>query len=315
MVNLKKCAVIGCGFVGASSAFSLVESGLFNELVLLDVNRDKAEGEALDLSHGLAFTRPMEIYAGDYKDLADAGIIIITAGVGQKPGETRLDLVKKNVGIFKQMIPSIIEYNKEAILLVVSNPVDILTWVTLKLSGYPKERVFGSGTVLDSSRLKYMLGKHLQVDPRSVHAFIVGEHGDSELPLWSSANVSGVPLNQFCELRGFEEHDENRTVLAENVKNSAYEIINRKGATYYGIALSVRRICECIVGDEHSILPVTSLLEGEYGYSDISMGVPTVVGQHGVEKVLEMEINDVEREQLTQSANGLKKILDSIDLS
>lgn len=314
MVNRKKCAVIGCGFVGASSAFSLVESGLFNELVLLDVNKDKAEGEALDLSHGLAFTRPMEIYAGDYKDLADAGIIIITAGVGQKPGETRMDLVQKNVSIFKQMIPSIVEYNKEAILLVVSNPVDILTWVTIKLSGFPKERVFGSGTVLDSSRLKYMLGKHLQVDPRSVHAFIVGEHGDSELPLWSSANVSGLPLNQFCELRGFEKHDENRNKLAEDVKNSAYEIINRKGATYYGIALSVRRICECIVGDEHSILPVTSILEGQYGFHDICMGVPTVVGQRGIEKVLEMELSQVENEELKASAKALKGVLESLEI-
>lgn len=312
MVNMNKCAMIGCGFVGSSSAFSLVESGLFNEMVLIDVNREKAEGEAMDLSHGLAFAKPMEIYAGDYEDLKDAGIIIITAGAGQKPGETRMDLVNKNVAIFKDMIPKIAKHNKEAILLVVSNPVDILTWVTLKLSGYPSNRVIGSGTVLDSARLKYLLSRHLSVDPRSVHAFIIGEHGDSELPVWSSANISGVKLNKFCELRGYTNHEKNRDKLSDEVKNSAYDIISKKGATYYGIALSVRRICECIVRDEHSILPVSSLIKGHFGLSDICMGVPTLVGANGIEEVLDIELNDVEQEELLKSATALRKVLDEI---
>ena len=314
MVDMNKCAVIGCGFVGASSAFSLVESGLFNEMVLIDVNKEKAEGEAMDLSHGLAFAKPMEIYAGDYKDLGNAGVIIITAGAGQKPGETRMDLVNKNVAIFKTMIPRIVEYNKEAILLVVSNPVDILTWVTLKLSGYPANRVIGSGTVLDSARLKYLLSRHLNVDPRSVHAYIIGEHGDSELAVWSSANISGVPLNKFCELRGYNEHEKNRKILSDEVKNSAYEIIERKGATYYGIALSVRRICECIVRDEHSILPVSSLIQGHFGLENICMGAPSLVGMNGVEEVLDIELDENEQKELLISANALREVLESLTI-
>ena len=208
MVNIQKAAMIGCGAVGATSAFSLVQSGLFSELVLIDANQEKAEGEAMDLNHGLPFARPMKVYAGTYDDLADCFLIIITAGAAQKPDETRIDLVNKNVAIFKSIIPEIVKRNTEGILLVVSNPVDILTYVTLKLSGFPANRVIGSGTVLDTARLKYLLGEHLHVDSRSIHAFIIGEHGDSELAVWSSANVSGVDLNHFCELRGHYNHME-----------------------------------------------------------------------------------------------------------
>lgn len=312
MKNMRKCAVIGCGFVGASSAFTLMESGLFNEMVLIDVNREKAEGEAMDISHGLPFARPMEIYAGGYEDLKDAGIIIITAGAGQKPGETRLDLVNKNVAIYRSIIPEIVKNNQEAILLVVSNPVDILTWEALKISGFPKERVIGSGTVLDSARLKYLIGKHLDVDPRSVHAYIIGEHGDSELAIWSSANVSGVPLNEFCELKGYVKHEQNRKNLYEEVKNSAYKIIERKGATYYGIALSVRRICQSIVQDEHSILPISSLIDGHFGLHEVCMGVPTILGHNGVEQVLDIEIDEKEQELLLKSAEELKQVIERI---
>ena len=239
-INNRKVAIVGCGFVGAASAFALMQSGLFSEMVLIDADRLKAEGEALDISHGLPFAKPMTIYAGDYKDLSDAAIIIVTAGAGQKPGETRLDLVKKNVGIFRSIIPQIAENNKEAILLIVANPVDVLTYAAAKLSGYPENRVFGSGTVLDSARLKFILGEHLDVDSRSVHAFIIGEHGDSEIAAWSSANVSGIPINNFCEMRGHYNHQAAMKKIAEDVKNSAYEIIEKKHATYYGIAMSVR---------------------------------------------------------------------------
>ena len=250
-VNSRKVAIVGCGFVGSASAFALMESGLFSEMVLIDVSAEKAEGEALDISHGLPFAKPMNIYAGDYSDISDAAIIVVTAGAGQKPGETRLDLVKKNVGIFKTIIPEIAKNNTDGILLIVANPVDILTYAATKLSGFPENRVFGSGTVLDSARLKYLLGQHLGVDSRSVHAFIIGEHGDSEIAAWSSANVSGIPINKFCEMRGHFKHQESMNKIAENVKNSAYEIINRKGATYYGIAMSVKRICEAIVGKKN----------------------------------------------------------------
>ena len=314
MVNIRKCAIIGCGFVGSGSAFSLIQSGLFSELVLLDANRDKAEGEAMDLSHGLPFARPMEIYAGGYDDVADCGLIIVTAGANQKPGETRLDLVNKNVGIFKQIIPELKKRNCEGILLIVSNPVDILTYAALKLSGFPPERVIGSGTVLDTGRLKYLLGRHLGVDSRSVHAFIVGEHGDSELPLWSSANVSGVELYHFCELCGYHDHAQNMKKLYEDVRDSAYEIIKKKGATYYGIAMAVRRIAECILRDERSILPVSSLIEGHYGLSGVCMGVPTIVGARGVEKVLDVPLSGEEQLELLHSAEALKKVLDSLDL-
>ena len=209
--NTRKVAVVGCGFVGAACAFSLMQSGLFSEMVLIDSDPAKAEGEALDIGHGVPFAKPIKIYAGDYDDIKNASLIVITAGANQKPGETRLDLVKKNIGIFKSIIPEIKKRNFKGILLIVANPVDILTTVALKLSGFPENRVFGSGTVLDTARLKSELGERLNVDPRSVHAFIIGEHGDSEIAAWSSANVSGIPLRKFCEMRGHFNHDEATT--------------------------------------------------------------------------------------------------------
>ena len=259
-INIRKAAIIGCGFVGAASAFCLMQSGLFSELVLLDADRDKAEGEALDVAHGIPFASPMKIYAGDYDDLTDAAIIIVTAGANQKPGETRLDLVQKNVGIFRSIIPEIAKRDYQGILLIVSNPVDILTYAAIKLSGMPEHRVIGSGTVLDTARFKYQLGEHLSIDPRSIHAFIIGEHGDSEIAAWSSANVSGIPIHDICEMRGFYHHEDAMREIAETVKNSAYEIIAKKKATYYGIAMSVRRICEAIVRNEKSILPLSVML-------------------------------------------------------
>ena len=250
MINSKKAVMIGCGFVGSASVFALMQSGLFTEIVLIDADKNKAEGEAMDISHGIPFASPMKIYAGDYDDVADAAIVVISAGAGQKPGETRLDLVNKNVAIFKSIIPEIAKRNFAGIMLVVANPVDILTQVAIKLSGLPENRVIGSGTVLDSARLRYKLGEHLSVDSRSVHAFIVGEHGDSEVVAWSSANVSGVPLSEMCEMRGHYKHKENTAEIATAVKNSAYEIINKKHATYYGIAMSVKRICEVIMRED-----------------------------------------------------------------
>ena len=311
-INDRKVAIVGCGFVGSASAFAVMESGLFSEMVLIDANVEKAQGEALDISHGLPFAKPMQIYAGDYKDIADAAVVVVTAGAGQKPGETRLDLVKKNVGIFRSVIPQIAEYNKEGILLIVANPVDILTHAALKLSGFPENRVFGSGTVLDTARLKYLLGEHLSVDSRSVHAFIIGEHGDSEIAVWSSANVSGVPLNDFCELRGHFDHINSMKRIAENVKNSAYEIIEKKGATYYGIAMSVRRILEAIVRDEKSILPVSSLQHDNHGISDITISMPAVVGRSGVEGTVPISLSDDEIAALKASADTLRKVAEEV---
>lgn len=312
-VNDRKVAIIGCGFVGSSSAFALMQSGLFSEMVLIDADVNRAEGEALDISHGLPFAKPMKIYAGGYEDIADAAIVIVTAGAGQKPGETRLDLVKKNVEIFKSIIPEIAKQDFKGILLIVANPVDILTYVAAKLSKLPQGRVFGSGTVLDSARLKYLLGEHLDVDNRSVHAFIIGEHGDSEIAAWSSANVSGIPLNDFCEMRGYFKHEESMKKILEEVKNSAYEIIEKKRATYYGIAMSVRRICEAIIRDERSILPVSSIQKGEYGIGNVALSIPAIVGREGVEKVVPIKLSDTEKKELIKSAETLKNVLGTVE--
>ena len=314
MINIQKAAIIGCGFVGTSIAFSLVQKGIFSELVLIDANEKKAEGEAMDLSHGLPFTKPMEIKAGGYEDIADCAMIIITAGANQKPGETRLDLVHKNVEIYKSIIPKIVEKNQEATLLIVSNPVDIMTYVALKLSGYPSHKVIGSGTVLDTARLKYLLSRHLDVDSRSIHAFIIGEHGDSELAVWSAANVSGIPLNHFCELRGYFDHMESMDRIYQSVRDSAYEIIETKGATYYGVAMAVCRIAESVIRNEHSIMPISVYLDGLYGLHDICLSIPTVVGQEGAEKVLDIPLDLMEMGKLVYSAEELKKIIGELKL-
>ncbi|MCI8428074.1 MAG: L-lactate dehydrogenase [Lachnospira sp.] len=312
-VNLRKVAVIGCGFVGSASAFALMQSGLFSEMVLLDSDTQKAEGEALDISHGTPFARPMKIYAGSYDDIVDAAIIVVTAGANQKPGETRLDLVKKNVEIFKNIIPQISQRECHGIILVVSNPVDILTYTALKISGFPSNRVIGSGTVLDTGRMKEILGKMLKVDSRSIHAFIIGEHGDSEIAAISSANVSGTPLDDFCKSHaGGEIKDLDK--IAEEVKNSAYEIIERKHATYYGIAMSVKRICEAIVRDEKSILPISSIMEGEYGIEDVALSMPAIVGKDGMERKIPIALNYDELNKLQESAKTLKQVIQNNEL-
>lgn len=307
-VNSRKVAVIGCGFVGSSSAFALMQSGLFSEMVLIDADTKRAEGEAMDISHGISFARPMQIYAGNYDDITDAAIIVITAGANQKPDETRLDLIKKNAAIMKSIVGEIKKRDFGGILLIVSNPVDILTLIALKESGYPSNWVIGSGTVLDTGRFKYLLGEHLDVDSRSVHAFIIGEHGDSELAAWSNARIGGLKVNDFCELRGHFNHEQSMKKIFENVRNSAYEIIERKHATYYGIAMAVKRICEAIVRNEKSILPVSSLMTGEYGLNDVVLSIPAVVDETGVQKVIPIELNDEELTKLKDSANILKDI-------
>ena len=313
-VNLRKVAMIGCGFVGSASAFSLMQSGLFSEMVMIDADHDKAEGEALDISHGVPFARPMKIYAGDYDDIVDAAIIIITAGANQKPGETRLDLIKKNISIFKNIIPEISKRNCQGILLIVANPVDILTYTAVQLSGFPENRVIGSGTVLDTARLKEMLGSHLEVDSRSVHAFIIGEHGDSEIAAWSSANVSGIAIDDFCEMRGHYNHHDTMVRIANDVKNSAYEIIEKKHATYYGIAMSVRRICEAIVRDEKSILPISSVMHGEYGIEKVALSMPAIVGKNGMEKQVPIDLNYEEVTQLQNSAKTLLAVIEENEI-
>ena len=315
MVNIQKCAIIGCGFVGATTAYALMNSKMFSEIVLIDIDKKKAEGEAADMNHGLPFISPMDIYAGDYPDLSNAAIIIITAGANQKPGETRLDLLNKNTRIFRSIVSNICAYNTEGIILVVTNPVDILTYVTLMSSGFPKNRIIGSGTVLDTARLKYLLGRHLEVDPRNVHTFIIGEHGDSELPVWSSANISGVDLDRYCLSCHKKISLDVLDAIASDVKKSAYKIIESKGATYYAIAESVKKIVSAIVKDENTVLPVSSLVEGHYGLENICLGFPSIVGKVGVKEILEIPLNDEELEKLKTSARKIKSIVDSLDFA
>ena len=313
-VNPRKAAIIGCGFVGASIAFRFLQQGLFSQLVLVDVNREKAEGEAMDLSDGLPYAEAMEITAGGYDDIADCALIVITAGANQKPGETRLDLIGKNISILKGVIGEITARDFGGILLVVSNPVDVLTYAAWKLSGYPKNRVIGSGTVLDTARLKQILGEKLGVDSRNVHAFIVGEHGDSELAVWSGANVSGMDLDQFCHLRGDPLDRPEMERIYQGVRDSAYEIIRRKGATYYGIAMAVGRIAQCILRDEKAVLPISAVLEGQYGLEGLCLSVPSIVGKSGLEEVLEIPLSAEEREALAASARQMQEAIASVGL-
>lgn len=311
----RKAAIVGCGFVGSATAFTLMQSGLFSELVLIDSNEPKAEGEAMDISDGIPFADPMQVYSGTYEDAQDASIMILTAGANQKPGESRLDLVQRNAAIFRDIIPQITATRFDGILLVIANPVDILTYIALKLSGYPKTKVIGSGTVLDTARLRYALGEYLDVDSRSVHSFIIGEHGDSEIPVWSSANVSGIPIVDFWKMRGKgDDPIEGLKKIGQQVRDSAYEIIKRKGATYYGIAMSAKRICEALVRDERAILPVSTLMHGDFGVDDICLSAPTIVGSEGVITHVPISLSWHERELFGKSANALSEIAASLSL-
>lgn len=309
MINIQKAAVIGCGFVGSTIAYALMQKGTFSELVLLDANHAKAEGEAMDISHGLPFAHAMDIREGDYEDIADASVVIITAGANQKPGETRLDLVQKNAAIMRSIIREVKRVKCEGILLIVSNPVDILTQVALEESGFPKERVIGSGTVLDTARLKYLVSEKLKVDSRNVHAFIVGEHGDSELAVWSCANIYGIGLEDFSKMRGYSEFEKEKDEIYHAVRDSAYEIIERKGATYYGIGMAAARIAESIVRDSHTVAPVSVSLNGEYGLSGLCLSIPTVIGRDGAEQILEINFSEEENRKLRESADELKNVL------
>jgi len=314
--DIQKVTVIGAGFVGSTTAYTLILNGLFSELVLIDINTTKARGEAMDLNHGLPFSKPVKIYQGSYEDSKDSDLIIISAGANQKEGETRLDLVHKNTAVFRSIISEIVKYNspENTILLVVTNPVDILTYVTWKLSGFPINRVLGSGTVLDTARFKYLIGEHTGVDARNVHGYILGEHGDTELAAWSITSIAGMPIDVYCEKCGKCDDCNELDKIYNQVRNAAYEIINAKGATYYAVALAVERIVEAIMRDEHSILTVSSILQGEYGISDVAISVPTVVDRNGVNRVLEVPLSENELKQLHHSAETLKNIIKELKL-
>jgi L-lactate dehydrogenase len=298
--------------VGASFAYSLMQQGVANELVLIDADAARAEGEMMDLNHCLPFVGPMQISAGDYPDLAGAEVIVICAGIGQRPGQTRLELLKTNAGIFHDIVPKITAVNKEAIIIVASNPVDILTQIAAEIVGLKYGRVLGSGTMLDTARLRFMLGQHYGVDPRSVHAYIVGEHGDSELALWSLANIAGVRLDDFVGADGQGYDREAIDRIFDQTRNAAYEIIQRKKATYYAIGLGLLAIVEAVLRDQHTVMTVSSPLTGQYGVDGISVSMPAIVGRRGVEEVLCLPLSESELEAFLSSAQTLKDRLAEI---
>lgn len=300
-----KIVVIGIGAVGSTTAYTLLLRQRMDELVLVDVNHAKAVGDALDMNHGMPFLGRAKVWAGTYEDCRDADIIIITAGAAQRPGESRIDLLKRNVSIYESVIDEVIKYNSTGILLLASNPVDIMSYFSLKRSQWPVNRVIGSGTLLDSARFRYLIGDELNIDPRSVHAHIVGEHGDSELPLWSLANVAGTELVL---------DEQTKEKIFTNTRDAAYQIIEAKGATYYAIALALDRICTAILRDEGAVLNVSTLLQDYQGVSDVYLSVPCVVDRQGVREVLKLDITDSERELLHRSADKLKGLIQSISL-
>ena len=304
-----KITVVGAGNVGSTVAYTLMMSGLVSEIVLLDINKNKAEGDAIDMNHGVSFVSPVRITSGDYSEIKGSDMVIITAGASQREGEKRTDLLRRNADIFKDIIGNILKYcNDDTILMVVTNPVDILTYIACKISGFSKNNVIGSGTVLDTSRLKYLISQKVKVDTRNVHTYIIGEHGDSEVAAWSVTNVAGMKLQDFCGCGGGDckVSDICEDELYDKTKNAAYEIIEKKGSTYYAVALAVKRIVESIIGDENSILTVSSLLGGEYGISDICLSVPTVVGSDGAERIIEIDFSDEELRGLKESADKLR---------
>jgi len=290
-----------------------MQQGIFSHLVLLDANQDKAEGEAMDLSDGLPYGAAMEVTAGNYDDVADCALVVITAGANQKPGETRLDLIGRNTAIMQSILREITAREFEGILLIVSNPVDVLTYEAWKFSGYPRERVIGSGTVLDTGRLKQLLGEELRIDSRNIHAFIIGEHGDSELAVWSEANVSGLDLEDFCRIRGQALNRLGMERLYREVRDSAYEIIRRKGVTCYGIAMAVGRIAAAIMRDEHAVLPISVVVDGQYGLKGLALSLPSIVGRCGLEEILEIPLSSSEEAALQASARQMREVIEQAD--
>jgi len=310
-----KVAIIGAGYVGASTALALLFSPLVQELVLVDINKVRAEGEAIDLAHAATLIRPVRVYAGDAADCAGARIIIFTAGANQQPGETRLDLVHRNTAIVREVLPPLLEYCPDALILMVANPVDILTYVAWKLSGLPENRVLGSGTVLDSARFRHLLSRHLHVDPRNIHAYVIGEHGDTEVPVWSLANVAGVGLEEFYLLDGLAEEESFREKIGQRVRGAAYDIIKRKGSTAYGVALALSRISKSILRDEKRVLTVSSVVRGLYDIAgEVALSLPCLVGSQGREKVLAIPLRTGELAALRHSATTLQEIIAILNL-
>jgi len=312
---MSKVSIVGVGDVGATLAFTLQISGLPTEIVLVDARRETAQGHAMDMNHGLFFTPPVKIHAGGFEDGANADLWIITAGSRQRPGETRLDLTRRNVGICSDILRRAEPYLGEAKVLVVSNPVDILTYTVWRASGLPRSRVFGSGTVLDSARFRYELSRWCEVDPRNVHAYVVGEHGDSEVFLWSRVHIAGNPLEDFCRRCRKGCGSAEKAALERRVRESAYHIIEAKGYTNFGVSLAVSKIVAAVLRDERSVFTVSAILDGEFGLDDVSLSVPCVVGRAGIHRIVETNLSDEERNGLLDSGGILRAGIDSLGAS
>jgi L-lactate dehydrogenase len=312
--NPVRVAVVGVGHVGATFAYALLLSGLASEIVLIDANRDRAEGEAMDLNHTVPFAFPTRVWAGDYSDCAGASVTVLTAGAGTKPGETRLDLVQKNAAIWRAIVPEVVKHNPNGILLIATNPVDVLTYAAWKLSGLPAARVIGSGTVLDRARFRYLLSQHFGVDARSVHAHIIGEHGDSEVPVWSLANIAGMRLPEFCKAQGLPDDRQAMDAIFVQTRDAAYRIVERKGATYYAVAAGLMRITQAILRNQSTVLSVSSLIDNYYGMSDVCFSLPTVINRDGVQEILRIALDPQELEKLRHSAEVLKAVIGKLDL-
>ncbi len=310
-----RIAVVGIGNVGATFAYALLQSGLAGEIVLIDNNKVKAEGEAMDLNHAVPLTHSTRIWAGDYSDCKGAAVTVVTAGTSQKPGETRLDLVHRNYGIFQAIIPEIVKFNPNGILLIATNPVDILTYASWKISGLPSQRVIGSGTILDTARFRFMLSQHAGVDARSVHATIIGEHGDSEVPVWSLANIAGMNLQDYCKTNCREYEPLVYEKIFEKTRDAAYEIIHKKGATYYAIANGLMKIVEAILRDQNTVLSVSTLIEKYYGIDDVYFSLPCIIGYNGIKKVMHLKLDEREQNGIVKSAAVLKGILQDLHLA
>lgn len=309
----RKVMIVGAGAVGSTFAYALAQRGVADEICLTDLNRDFAAGQVLDLAHGLPFYPSVQIRLGEKSDYADAQVVVITAGAKQAPGESRLNLLQKNAAMVESIVDEIVSQKSQAVLVLATNPVDVLTYVALKRSGWPKGRVIGSGTVLDSARFRYLLSQHCKVDVSNVHAYILGEHGDSEVAAWSMTHVAGVPMDKYCPVCGNcrDWHGEREKIVRE-VRDSAYHIINYKGATYFGIGMSLTRIVGTILQDQNSVLTVSTLLTGEYGIRDVCLGIPAIVGQGGVKKIVQTELYPEEQSALEQSARTLKMSIASL---
>jgi L-lactate dehydrogenase len=314
-IRPRKAVIIGAGQVGLACAYSMLIQDTIDELVLQDIDTDKVEGEVMDLVHGLPFVQPSSVKAGSVADHGrDADVVVITAGAKQRPGENRLALMERNVEIFKSIIGDIVTHCPNTILLIASNPVDVMTYISLRLSGFPPTRVIGSGTVLDTARFRYHLAEHLKLDPRSIHAYIIGEHGDSEVPVWSKVNVAGT---MFCdaEWRGSPASDDAAlNAIFEQVKNAAYEIIRRKGYTSYAIGLGITEIVRAILRSQKRVMTVSSLIDGLYGIEDVCLSLPAVVDRLGATRIVNLPLSPLEEEQLRHSATVLREAIEPLGL-